>query len=430
MSSKPRRVVVTGMGINTPIGDDLDTYYDNLIAGQTAITKWKWVNNDAVYSKVGGDLSDYDVKAKVASTRGVIPEDMHKRLRKLSKKAPFSTKITMTTSLDAWIDAGCPEIDPTRCGIMIGGHNLNENYTSTNHGIFMEEPEYIDSLAALLLLDTDHAGSVSEILGWQGASYTMGGACASANVALRSALDEIIHHDHDMMMLTGAVLDFSRMGLHAMAIMGAITFQSFNDEPGKASRPYDTAREGFVPSHGAGSLVLEELEHALSRGARIYAEVLGATSTADGCHLPTPSPDGQTRTIKRLLAKCNVKPEEVDFVCAHATSTPLGDLSEITAIKRAFGDHAYRLKINAPKSMLGHTCWSAPAVETVAAVLQMVNGKLHPSVNIENLDPAIDLDVCANEAVEHEVKVMLKNAFGFGGINCCALYRQFDPSSV
>ncbi len=422
-----RRVVVTGMGINTPLGDDLDSFYNNLIAGKSAITKWKFMNKADVYSKVGGDISDYDWRAKVASLKETVDPVMHKRLRSLTKKAPFSTKISMTTATDAWLDAGLSlDLDPTRRATIIGGHNLNERYFADNYVTFMDEPDYIDSVAAMLMLDTDHAGSVSEVLGNKGAAYTMGGACASANVALRAAIDEVRHHDHDVVTLVGAVLDFSQMGPHAMALMGAITFQSFNEEPAKASRPYDTRREGFVPSHGAGALILEEYEHAKKRGAKIYGEVLGCTSASDGSHLPSPSPEGQARTIGRLLSRCNVKPEEVDFVCAHATSTPQGDRSESNALKTVFGKHAYELKINAPKSMLGHTCWSAPAVETVAGLLQMKHGKLHPSINIEEQDPEIDLNVCANEAVDHQPKMMLKNSFGFGGLNCCALWRRLD----
>jgi len=333
---------------------------------------------------------------------------------------------------DAWLDAGLGEGgDPTRRAVLVGGHNLNERYFAANYETFLhDEPDYIDSMAALHMLDTDHAGSVCEMLGWQGAAYTLGGACASANVALRSAIDEIRHHDHDVAMVVGPVLDFSQMGVHAMALLGAITYESFNDEPHRASRPYDLRREGFVPSHGAGVLVLEELGHALKRGAKIYAEVLGCTSTSDGSHLPAPSTDGQARTIERLLRRAGVRPDQIDYISAHATSTPLGDLSEVNAIKRVFGDHAKHLKINAPKSMLGHTCWSAPAVETVAAMLQMRGKKLHPSINIEEMDPEVSLNVCANVPVDHEIQLMVKNSFGFGGLNCCALYSRFDPNSL
>lgn len=435
MSAQQKRIVVTGMGINTPIGDNLDDFYANLIAGKSAISKWKWLDNPAVYSKVGGDISEYDAEAKVKALKPKLIPSTHKRLRQLVKKAPFSTKISALVAADAWVDAGLSgkeeTLDPTRRATLIGGHNLNERYFAANYETFQDEPDYIDSMAALLMLDTDHAGTVSEVLGSQGAAFTLGGACASANVALRAAIDEIRHHDHDIAVLVGAVLDFSQMGPHAMALMGAITFESFNDTPALASRPYDTRREGFVPSHGAACLILEELGHALERGARIYGEVLGCTSTSDGSHLPAPSTEGQARTIARLLRSCKIRPDQVDFVCAHATSTPLGDLSEVNALRTVFGDHARKLKINAPKSMLGHTCWSAPAVETVAGLLQMRGGELHPSINIDEIDPEIaDLQVCANEAVDHQIEIMLKNSFGFGGLNCCALFRRFDKASL
>ena len=258
------------MGINTPIGDDLDTYYNNLIAGKSAISKWKWLKNDSVYSKVGGDLSEYDIQAKAKSFKGRVPVEMGKRLRKLTKKAPFSTACSVLVAADAWVDAGLPEMDPSRVATIIGGHNLNERYFTTNYEIFLnEDPDYIDSMAALHMLDTDHAGSVSELLGNQGAAYTMGGACASANIAMRSAVDEIRHHDHDMAVLVGAVLDFSQMGPQAMALMGAITFQSFNDTPETASRPYDINREGFVPSHGGAYLLFSLLLLLLSESREI-----------------------------------------------------------------------------------------------------------------------------------------------------------------
>lgn len=423
-----KRIVITGMGINVPIGDSLDDYFDNLIAGKSSITKWKCVDTSNIYSKVGGDLSEYDARAKARSFEGKIPADNYKKMSKLVKKAPFTTKLSMLTAADAYLDAGLFEFggDPTQQCVIIGGHNLNKAYHHENAIQFAEEPDYIDSLASLLSLDTDHAGSVGEVLGTKGPIYTMGGACASGNIALRNAVDELRHHDFDVAVVVGATLEYAPLDLHAMCLMGAITFQSFNDDPEHASRPYDTRREGFVPSHGTASLVVETLEHAKKRGARIYAEVLGVSAASDGSHLPSPSVDGQTRTMNRLLKNSNVKPEEVDFVCAHATSTPLGDITELTAIKEVYGSHAEKLKINAPKSMLGHTCWSAPTVETVAAVLQMTRGKLHPSINIENLDPKVDLDVCAGKSVDADIKILMKNSFGFGGINCCSLLKRYE----
>ena len=423
-----QRVVVTGMSVISPLGDSLDAFYGNLVAGKSGITRWKFFDDERVYAKVGGDLSDYDAKARLAGFEGRIPDANFARARKLMRGAPWSTRMSVLTSLDAWLHAGLSfDRDMTRVASVLAGHNLNEYYLLRNHKVFMEsEPDWIDSQAALLDLDTDHASSISEVLGSRGASYTMGGACASANIALRSAIDEIRYHGHEVAVMTGAALEFSPMGLHAMALLSAITYNSFNDTPELASRPYDVRREGFVPSHGAGTLILESYDHARARGATIYGEVLGCVAMSDANHMPNPSTEGQVSTVTRLLQEAKIAPEQVDFVCAHATSTPQGDIAELRAIREVFGAHAKNLKINAPKSMLGHTCWSAPVVETIAALLQMQNGRLHPSINIEQLDPEVDLDVCANTAVDHQTNIFLKNSFGFGGINCCALWQRVE----
>jgi 3-oxoacyl-(acyl-carrier-protein) synthase len=422
-----KRVVITGMAINTPIGDELETFYQNLVAGRSAISKWKFFDTSRVYSKVGGDLSEYDWRTKLAEVVARAPEAVGKRLRRLVNKAPFSTRISLLSAASAYLDAGLDaKQDPHSVGVVVGGHNLHNNLIYDNTMQFQEEPEYINSQLALIGLDTDHAASVGEALGFRGPVYTVGGACASFNVALRNAIDEIRHHDQDLFFVVGAPLDFSPIDLHAMAIMGAISYQSFNDQPERASRPYDTAREGFIPSHGSGVLVIEDYHHALERGAKIYAEVLGVETLSDGCHLPAPSEDGQIRTMTKLLGRTGVAPEEVDYINAHATSTLLGDITEVRSIKQVFGKHAYNLKVNATKSMLGHCCWSAPVVETIAAVLQMQHGRLHPSINVDHLDPEIDLDVCAEGAVNREVRCFMKNSFGFGGINCCALYQQLE----
>lgn len=423
-----KRVVITGMSVNTPLGDTLDGFRDALMAGRSAIRRWVAFPTDRVYSKVGGDLSDYDVDAKLVSFEGRIPSDMHKRLRKLVARVPWTTKLSMLLAVDGWLDAGLVDVDydPHRIAVVVAGHNLNALYQYQNRVQFEEEPDFIDGMTSLYSLDTDHAGCVSEVLQAYGPIYTMGAACASGNITLRSAFDEIRYHGAHAALVVGAVLEFAPVDVHAMAIMGAISYQSFNDAPAQASRPYDTRREGFVPSHGGATLVLEELDAAKRRGARIYAEVLGCAANSDGNHLPQPSADGQARVIGRLLDECGIRPGDVDYINAHATSTPLGDLTELRSIKSVFGDHARRLKINAPKSMLGHTCWSAPTVETVAALLQMRAGRLHRSINIDELDPEVDLDVCRDGPVDHDVRVLLKNSFGFGGINCVSLFRRYE----
>lgn len=430
--STNRRVVITGMSINTPLGDTLDGFYQGLLAGRSALSNWKKLDTSRIYSKVGADLSEYDITAKVKSFEGRVDADVYKRLRKLLKTAPWSTQLTMLMAIDGWLDAGLDKataagtLDGTRIASIVAGHNINFNYQYEGRLQFQEEPDYMDSLLALTGLDTDHAGSVSEVLQIRGPIYTIGSACASANHALRCAIDEIRYHDIDCAVVTGAVLDFSPVELHAMALMGAITYRSFNDDPQRASRPYDTRREGFVPAHGGGTMVIEPLDLALKRGAKIYAEIVGIEANSDGNHLPQPSEEGQSRLMSRLLKMTGVAPEEIDYINAHATSTPLGDITELRSIKRVFGQHAYKLKVNATKSMLGHTCWSAPVVESVAAILQMNGGKLHPSINIQELDPEVDIDVCRDRVVEHPVRYIMKNSFGFGGINCVAIFKRWE----
>jgi 3-oxoacyl-(acyl-carrier-protein) synthase len=422
------RVVVTGMSVNTPIGDTLDGFRDSLMAGRSAVSRWKAFPTDRVYSKVGGDLSEYDIDAKIASLRGRIPSDVCARLCKLVARVPWTTKLSILLAVDGWVDAGLfdADYDPHRLAVIVAGHNLNALYQYRSRIQFEEEPDFIDGMTSLYSLDTDHAGCVSEVLGARGPIYTIGAACASGNVTLRAALDEVRHHGAHVALVVGAVLEFAPIDVHAMAIIGAISYQSFNDEPSRASRPYDVRREGFVPAHGGATLVLEARDAAVRRGARIYAEVLGCAANSDGSHLPQPSEDGQTRVMGRLLEECGVKPHEVDYVSAHATSTPLGDLTELRSIRNVFGDHARTLKINAPKSILGHTCWSAPTVEAVAALLQMQAGRLHRSINIDELDSRVDLDICRDGPIDCRVRVLLKNSFGFGGINSVSLFRRYE----
>ena len=426
--SKAERIVITGMSINTPLGDTLDGFLSGLLAGKSAVTNWKNLDVSRCYSKVGADLSEYDVAGKVAGLEAKLDPAVFKRVRKLVSKAPWTTKLSVLLAIDAFLDAGAfnAGIDMERVAGIVAGHNINFNYQYENRKQYEIEPDFMDSLLALTGLDTDHAGSVSEALGIRGPIYTMGAACASGNTSLRAAIDEIRYHDVDMALVTGAVLDFSPVELHAMCLMGAITFQSFNDKPEQASRPWDTHREGFVPAHGGGAILVESLTSAKKRGARIHAEVLGVEANSDANHLPQPSEEGQTRLMKRVLDKCGLKPTDIDYINAHATSTPLGDLTEIRSVKNVFGDHAYKLKLNATKSMLGHTCWAAPTVETVAAVMQMKAGKLHPSINVVDLDPEVDLDICRDKAVDWPVKTIMKNSFGFGGINCVSIIRRYE----
>jgi len=430
-----KRVVVTGMSVNTPLGDNLDGFLVDLLAGKSAISKWSSIPVENIYSKIGGDLGAYDIQAKLASLADKIPEETYMRLKALTKRVPFFLSLSMFVAIDAWLDSGLftafkqsndAHSNRHKMATIVAGHNLNHDYVFKNHEVFNDEPDFIDNLVTLYGLDTTHVGCVSEVLQLTGPAYKVGAACASGNVALRSAVDEIRHHDINVATVVAPALQLSPLDLQGMALIGAISIRSFNDTPEKASRPYDLKREGFVPTHGAAVLIVEELEHALARGATIYAEILGVSSSGDGNHLPQPSQRGQAQLIRQLLQECHIHPQQVDYINAHATSTPLGDLTELRAIKDVFGKHADTLKLNAPKSILGHTCWSAATVETVAAILQMNKGVLHPSINIDHLDPEVDIDVCQHEAVKHDITIFLKNSFGFGGLNSVSLIKRFE----
>lgn len=429
MINSKKRIVITGIGINSPLGDNINDFYTNLIAGKSGIKKMKSIDTTRIRCKVGGDLGDYDFKEKLDKFKKQLPDDVFKRLKKIFKTAPFGTKITMLTGVDAYLDAGLfnSNVNKERVCAILGGHNFHDNYLVKNINQFREEPEYIDGLMGICAFDSDIIASISETLQIYGPLYTVGGTCTSAGIAMKNAINEINYNDCDLAIVGGGCLDYSAVGYQALILVSAISYASFNDEPEKSSRPYDLRREGFVPSHGSGMLILEDLENAKKRGAKIYAEVLAVESNNDGNHLSNPSIEGQTKLIKRVLDKAGIKPEQIDYVNAHATSTPMGDKVEIQSIKSAFGEHAKKLKINATKSMIGHTGWTAHTVELIAAIMQMQNSCLHPSINIDDLDPEIDLDVCANKKIDnYEINYFLKNSFGFGGLNCCSVVKKWE----
>ena len=429
VSVMKRRVVITGMGTINPLGDSLEQYYSNLIAGKSGIKKWKSIDLSQVECKIGGDLGDYDWQRGLERFSGRFPEDFFKKLKKLFRTATFSSRLTALCTLGAYDHAGLlgTEVDPFRTSILVAGHNLNSNYIFENSKRFMEEPEYIDPLAGVEGIDANIPATLSEILSLQGPTFTIGGACASGNLAMRVGFRDIVTGECERAIIAGAPFDVSPADIQASVIIQAVVLKpELQETPEKASRPFDINRDGFVYSHGAGTLILEDLETARRRGARIYGELLGVKAGSNANHLPGSVAENQARVMTELLASTNVEPERIDYANCHATATPGGDIEEIRAIKITFGDHAYRMKLNAPKSMLGHTCWASPIVETVGGLLQMEHGVLHPSINIDKLDPEVDLDVCANRPTEHRIEYMLKNSFGFGGLNCCSLIKRYE----
>jgi 3-oxoacyl-(acyl-carrier-protein) synthase len=412
-----RRVVVTGMGIMTVLGQSLSGYLDALVAGRSGVTRWK--NMDPrIYSKIGGDMSDFDLEAHLA--RADHPADLAQRARKLLRATPLSGRLSALSALAAYLDAGlgaAPRVESPRFGHVLAGHNLTSGYIVENVHQLADEPDYIDPLFGLLALDTDVLSVGSELLGLRGPSFVVGGACASGNLAILAGLDLIRAGRADAVIVTGGSAHLDATTLHGWALLDALSFRSFNDEPHRASRPFDARREGFVPSEGSGALVLESLSLARARGARVRAELLGAASASDASRLTKPNQEGQVRAMRAALDDARVDPSRVDYVNAHATSTPLGDGVEVAAIKEVLGERAHRIPVNATKSMLGHCLTAAGVVEAIATVLQIENGVVHPTINQEEKEPGLDLDFVPNEARKHRIEVALSNSFGFGGLN-------------
>ncbi len=425
---KKRRVVITGLGTINPLADNLEDFYKNLIAGKSGVKLWESIDVSDVECKVGGDLGNYSFQNKLETFKDAVDETKYKKIKKLFRSATFSSKMAVLCAMDAYNDAGLlgKPSDPFETSIMVAGHNFNSNYIFENAKLYLDDPDFIAPLSGVEAIDPNIPATISEVLDIQGPTFTLGGACASGNLALRAGFRDIVSGECIRSVIAGPPFDVSPPDIQASVIINAVVIkEKYQKIPEAASRPFDTDRCGFVYSHGSGTIILEELESALARNAHIYGELLGVTANANANHLPMPGAKNQQKVMERLLKITGVKPEEIDYVNCHATGTPSGDLQEIKAIEETFGEHTKSLKINAPKSMLGHTCWASPLVETIGGLLQMRHGKLHPTINITQQDPQIDMDICANKAQDYNIKYMLKNSFGFGGINCCSLIKRF-----
>ncbi|MGE0359870.1 MAG: beta-ketoacyl synthase [Vicinamibacterales bacterium] len=421
-----QRVVVTGMGAVTPIGDTVATFWSALVAGRSGIGRWKRPIDERCYARIGGDLSDFDLAAHLQRQTGYAPA-LVKRCLALMRTAPLVPNLVAAAALQAFHDAGLAGSPASgRVGHVMAGHNVNAGYIVQNALTFHQtDPDYIEPLFGLHSLDTDVLASCAEMLSLHGPCFTVGGACASGNLAMLAALDLVRAGRADAVLVSGAPIELEPVALHGWTMLEALSYRSFNDAPERASRPFDGRREGFVPSEGAGALVLERLDGARARGARVHAELLGASATSDACRLTRPNLDGQADAMRMALDDAGVDPGEIDYVNAHATSTRLGDAVEAAAIGRALGGRARAIPVNATKSMIGHCLSAAGVVEAVATVLQLTHGIVHPTINQEETDPEIDLDVVPNRARPAALSVALSNSFGFGGLNSSVVLGRF-----
>jgi 3-oxoacyl-(acyl-carrier-protein) synthase len=415
------------MGVVSGLGDNVASFWEGLVNGRSAIRKWL-SKDERIASKIGGDLSDFDLSGYLSKHGEEYPRELVRRAGKLLRSTPLSGVLTAVTAMQAWRQAGIAEsgVPPERCAHVCAGHNLGHGYVSANQRTFREDPEFIEPLFGVHHLDTDVVGVTCELLGIKGPSFLAGGACASGNVALILGLTLIRSGMADVVLVTGAPVEQDSLVLHALTMIEALSVGTFDDEPERASRPFDALRAGFVPSEGGAAVVLESAAGVRARGARPIAELLGGACASDAYRLTKPDRSGQIRTIRAALADAGTDADDVDYVNAHATSTPLGDATEVGAIKGVLGDRASRVPVNSTKSMAGHCLSAAGVLEFAATALQLDRGVLHPTINQDKRDEDLDLDFVPNEAREFTGRVGLSNSFGFGGLNSCVVVRKAE----
>lgn len=412
-----RRVVITGMGLITSIGEDLDTFWQNLVAGKSGIKRIQRFNAEAFDSKIGGECLEFD-PAKYID---------RKDIKKLDRFSQFAISAAKMAAEQAKLTTPIPE--GYKAGVIIGSGIGGLQELEEQHLRLLEKgPSKVSAFTIPKLMLNAASGNISIMFGIRGISSAVATACASATSAMGEALRLIQRGELDLVFTGGSEAALTTIGIASFCAMKALSTR--NDEPEKASRPFDKERDGFVMGEGAGILIFEELEHAQARGANILAEVIGFGYSSDCYHIAAPELDGigAANAMKMALEDAGILPEKIDYINAHGTSTPLGDISETKAIKRVFGEHAYKLSISSTKSMIGHLLGASGAVELIATVLSIQNQMVHPTINQEVPDPECDLDYVPNKPKPLKIDYAISNSFGFGGHNTCIVVKRFDGS--
>ncbi len=413
-----KRVVVTGLGALTPIGNNIEEYWDGLVNGKSGSAPITYFDTEKFKTKFACELKNFNV------------EDYfdRKEARKLDRFAQYALVASDEAIKDSGIDLDV--VDKLRVGVIwgagIGGLETFQNEVlefGKGDGTPRFNPFFIPKMIADIA-----PGNISIRHGFMGPNYTTVSACASAANALIDALNTIRLGLSDVIVTGGSEAAVAPAGMGGFNAMHALSTR--NESPETASRPFDATRDGFVLGEGAGALILEEYEHAKARGAKIYAEVVGGGLSSDAYHMTAPHPEGigVVAVMQNCLQNAGLKPEDVDAINTHGTSTPLGDVAELKAIKKVFGEHAKDININSTKSMTGHLLGAAGAVEAIASILAMKHGIVPPTINHqtpdENIDPELNLTL--NKAQKREVNVAMSNTFGFGGHNACVLFKKLD----
>ena len=411
INASKRRVVVTGLGVVSPVGIGVQPAWSNLIAGKSGITRITKFDPSNFSSQVAGEVKDFDVSQYLPA----------KEARRMDTFIQYGLAAAIEAVKDSGIEA--TEENAERIGVSIGsgigGLGLIEqtNDTYDEGGPRKVSPFFIPGTIINMI-----SGNLSIMFGFKGPNVSIVTACTTGTHSIGDAARMIEYGDADVMVAGGAEAAITELSVAGFASARALS--SRNDDPATASRPWDKDRDGFVIGEGAGVMVLEEYESAKKRGAKIYAELIGYGMSADAYHMTAPNMDGPRRSMRNAMNNAGVNPDQVQFVNAHGTSTPLGDANETNAIKAAFGDHAKNIVVNSTKSMTGHLLGGAGGLESVFTVLSIYNQVSPPTINIFNQDPECDLDFCANTARDMKIDVALKNNFGFGGTNGSLLFRK------
>ncbi|MEW2920515.1 MULTISPECIES: beta-ketoacyl-ACP synthase II [Flavobacteriaceae] len=413
-----KRVVVTGLGALTPIGNNLEAYWEGLRTGKSGSAPITYFDTEKFKTKFACELKGYN------------PEDFfdRKEARKLDRFAQYALVSSDEAIADSGIDLNV--VDKFRVGVVwgagIGGLETFQNEVigyAQGDGTPRFNPFFIPKMIADIA-----PGNISIKHGFMGPNYTTVSACASSANALIDALNYIRLGHCDVIVTGGSEAAVTIAGMGGFNAMHALSTR--NDSPETASRPFDATRDGFVLGEGGGALILEEYEHAKARGAKIYAEVLGGGLSSDAYHMTAPHPEGigVVKVMENCLQNAGLKPEDVDAINTHGTSTPLGDVAELKAISKVFGDHAPKININSTKSMTGHLLGAAGAIEAIASILAMEHNMVPPTINHSVVDEEIDpsLNLTLNKAQEREVNVAMSNTFGFGGHNACILFKKIE----
>ncbi|HLU01585.1 MAG TPA: beta-ketoacyl-ACP synthase II [Advenella sp.] len=406
-----RRVVITGLGIVSPVGNTVPQAWDNIVNGRSGIDRITRFDASAFNAQIAGEVKDFDVTQYLSA--------------KEAKQMDTFIHYGIAASVDAWKDAGLTvtEENADRIGAIVSsGIGGLQRIEETQTEYLAKGPRRISPFFVPASLINLISGQVSIMLGLKGPTYAVVSACTTGLHSIGDAARLIEYGDADVMLAGGAESTVSPLGIGGFAAMRALSTR--NDDPQTASRPWDIDRDGFVLGEGAGVLVLEEYEHAKARGARIYGEFAGYGMSSDAHHITAPDRDGPRRGIVNALKNGQLNADQVDYVNAHGTSTPLGDKNETEALKLALGDHAYKTVVNSTKSMTGHLLGAAGGIEAVFTTLAVHHQVSPPTINLINQDPECDLDYCANVAREMKIDVALSNSFGFGGTNGSMIVRR------